>query len=608
MRFRDHLIIFLCIAFAASLLVVSNHQLSSIVDARKEMKLVSSSEPLENAPPSLAFASVALGAFRGLLVDVLWMRADNLKQAGQFFDAKQLADWITILQPRFAEVWDFQAWNMAYNISVAMPNTQPQERWRWVKNGIELLRDQAIVKNPNNILLYRSLGWIFFHKMGGVSDDAHKYYRLQLALAMKPLLDPQTNESYEKLAVAAADWASLVADLAVAKLAEDFEKADPNFGQGVKMIPNYLAMRQLPQRWQGAYAVVNKYRDTPQLEKFDYFARANQLRSVWKMDPTVMLDLNRQYGPIDFTDPNFSRRLPLNWEHPCVHSLYWGAVGLKVAGKPGEYRGDEMNTDRLVFHSLQELFRTGKIVIYDTPVPVDLNNVPIDQRENAPTVQIAKSLFLFPDLRMFDSYDRVMTAGVDKYSKLEDDPVSVKNGHRNMLTNAVVTFYQSGHQDYALRIYNELRRLYPRPQFNVGLIEFVRSQIKEELQSLTINDAVESIHGMLVDGYLQYALNQDDLAYGREQMAKEIYDRYQKEWESEKVKRVDLPEDFGVLRYLALNSFLNDDMYPPNLRAALLGRIKIEKPQLYEQLKAKAEELMRRANAADANESPAATK
>jgi len=61
-------------------------------------------EPLVNAPPSLAFASVALGAFRGLLVDILWMRADKLKEDGQFFDAKQLAEWITVLQPRFAAV------------------------------------------------------------------------------------------------------------------------------------------------------------------------------------------------------------------------------------------------------------------------------------------------------------------------------------------------------------------------------------------------------------------------------------------------------------------------------------------------------------------------
>ncbi len=76
-------------------------RLDSISSARQEMGLVSN-EPLENAPPSLAFATVAMGAFRGIVVDILWMRADKLKEKGQFFDAKQLAEWISILQPRFA--------------------------------------------------------------------------------------------------------------------------------------------------------------------------------------------------------------------------------------------------------------------------------------------------------------------------------------------------------------------------------------------------------------------------------------------------------------------------------------------------------------------------
>jgi hypothetical protein len=147
----------------------------------------------ENAPPSLVFATVAMGAFRGLIVDILWMRADKLKEDGQFFDARQLAEWITTLQPRFASVWEFNAWNMAYNISVAIPATQPEQRWRWVKNGYELLRDEGIPLNPKSSQLYRELARIFQHKMGGVSDDAHKYYKLQLAEALGPLLESPDN-------------------------------------------------------------------------------------------------------------------------------------------------------------------------------------------------------------------------------------------------------------------------------------------------------------------------------------------------------------------------------------------------------------------------------
>ena len=100
MRWRDSIICFLCFVVAIALLIAANKRLDYINTARKDMKLVIN-EPLENAPPSLAFASVAMGAFRGLLVDVLWMRMDKLKEEGQFFDAKQSAEWITTLQPRF---------------------------------------------------------------------------------------------------------------------------------------------------------------------------------------------------------------------------------------------------------------------------------------------------------------------------------------------------------------------------------------------------------------------------------------------------------------------------------------------------------------------------
>ena len=75
-------------------------------------------QPLENAPPVLAFTTVALGGFRGLISNALWKRATDLQDEDKFFEMAQLADWITKLEPHFVQVWLVQAWNMAYNISV----------------------------------------------------------------------------------------------------------------------------------------------------------------------------------------------------------------------------------------------------------------------------------------------------------------------------------------------------------------------------------------------------------------------------------------------------------------------------------------------------------
>lgn len=149
-----------------------------LVDARRELRLTKG-EPLENTPPLVAFTTVALGGFRGVIADLLWLRASQLQQDGKYFELVQLADWITKLEPRMKQVWAFHAWNMAYNISVLF--NDPQDRWRWVRQGIGLLRDEGLKYNPGEPNLYRELGWIYQHKMTGNSDQMNVYYKQQWA-------------------------------------------------------------------------------------------------------------------------------------------------------------------------------------------------------------------------------------------------------------------------------------------------------------------------------------------------------------------------------------------------------------------------------------------
>lgn len=140
--------------------------------------------PLDNAPPLVAFTTVALGGFRGTLADALWIRATLLQDQGDYFELMQLADWITKLEPRFTAVWAFQAWNLAYNISVLFYT--PEDRWRWVRAGITLLRDEGLFYNPGDAGLYRELSWLFFHKLGEDLDDAHLEYKQAWAAEMAP--------------------------------------------------------------------------------------------------------------------------------------------------------------------------------------------------------------------------------------------------------------------------------------------------------------------------------------------------------------------------------------------------------------------------------------
>lgn len=170
-------------------------------------------QPLDNAPPVLAFTTVALGGFRGLIANALWIRMSELQDEDKFFEMQQLADWITKLEPHYTQVWLVQGWNMAYNISVKFKETAPGEfpdRWRWVRGGIRLLRDDGLRYNPHDVLIHRELAWFFQHKMGQNLDDANNYYKHHWAIEMsrvfpserpnfEELLNPQTEEARERV-------------------------------------------------------------------------------------------------------------------------------------------------------------------------------------------------------------------------------------------------------------------------------------------------------------------------------------------------------------------------------------------------------------------------
>jgi hypothetical protein len=592
MRLRDRIILFVFLILAVGLLIGAGVQLDSINRRREDMDLII--DKPENIPPSLIFAAATTGAFRGLVVDILWMRADKLKEEGQFFDARQLAELITILQPRFASVWEFHAWNMAYNISVAIPATQPDQRWQWVKNGYELIRDEAIDKYKlKNMTLYRELGRIFQHKIGGVSDDAHKYYKLQLALAMEPLLGPADNEYFDALAEAPLGWREINADPNVAPLIKTLKAADEAFSDNDEFVSNYLSLRQDSRRFNPAAGkAIDDFRGTEALDKFDTFAKAWQLRKAWKLDPVLMREINRTYGPIDWSDPNL--HLPMDWRHPDSHAIYWAIKGLQTVAKEEDREIDtsEVNTDRIVAHSLQNLFRNGKIFIYEVSLPASSQDI-----SQQPQTQVFKEVFLRPDLRLFEPYNSSVLAILQKYKDAGDEGrnQTLQNGHRNMLINAVLSFYQSGHKGHAQKIYNQLRKLYPLEKFKVPLVVFARQRFAEELGTIGINDAKEQIIFLLRESYYLYAIRDDNAAAGREKMAEEVYNYYQSKYSDE--NRIDLP-DFKLLRYFALFDFLNDQQYPPYLRQSLLGRIKVERPELFRQLEAEEEKLRKQAEQA----------
>ena len=173
---------FLC----GALVLLASTRMPEINKGREALNVMGAESPLENAPPGYALWIQAFGAFRGLIVDIAFIRADQYKEQARYYDAMNLATWICHLQPHFPSVWEFAAWNMSWNISVTTYTAE--ERWNWVYNGVKLLRDEGIPFNPRAINLYKQLAWTFNNKMGEVTDDFHYSYKCYWAWRMHLLL------------------------------------------------------------------------------------------------------------------------------------------------------------------------------------------------------------------------------------------------------------------------------------------------------------------------------------------------------------------------------------------------------------------------------------
>jgi len=130
----------------------------------------------EAAAPALAEGAYAvLGGLRSLIAEVIWFRADRLQEEGRYVELAQLASTLAAMEPHTPEIWSYASWNLAYNISVMMPNAE--DRWRWVEAGISLLRDEGLVLNPGDPDLCRDLAWLFEIKLGADIESSAPVYR-----------------------------------------------------------------------------------------------------------------------------------------------------------------------------------------------------------------------------------------------------------------------------------------------------------------------------------------------------------------------------------------------------------------------------------------------
>lgn len=124
-------------------------------------------------PTSETMRLATLG-LKNIAVTLLWDRANHYKKVEDWTNLSAALEQMTKLQPNFYSIWDFQAHNLSYNISVEFDDYH--DRYAWVMKGIEFLR-QGIMLNQREPRLLGRMGWFIGQKIGR-ADEKKQYRRL----------------------------------------------------------------------------------------------------------------------------------------------------------------------------------------------------------------------------------------------------------------------------------------------------------------------------------------------------------------------------------------------------------------------------------------------
>jgi len=490
---------------------------------------------------------------RAFLVTYWWIRADRMKEEGRYYDAMQQARLICGLQRKFPGVWSFHSWNMAWNISVATHT--PEERWRWVYNGLRLLRDEGIPLNPRSITLYKDLGWIFLFKMGDYLDDMHWVYKRQWAMRMQDLLGAPPEGTTEEALAAFRPVAEAPLDRSperqgrriiqpdkLAELLKDPQLkacadalAEVGVGVDQKLLAAYnrysldeavSAVRIAPPKPQTPEALaiseaINAPKHAEARRRLLAFVRAQILWNLYRMDPRRMLSLMERFGPLD-------------WRLPQPHAIYWLQLGRDVCGHVPLSNIDALNTQRNLFICLKQLTWRGRLTLIDLRPRsagqdvLSLEPVQAESQMDLPNIQMRQ----LPDLRFVETtqaeYLRVIdsiTGGNEKRFKSN----KLRNGHINYLADAVKMLYTAYKRRQAQELLDWIREHYAPKGLNWmqrDVRDFVLYELRHEPG--VNRDLAENLAGTsLLVGLIALARGDSECAQESIRFAREVHRAYQ---------------------------------------------------------------------------------
>ncbi len=124
-------------------------------------------------PASETMRFLTLG-LRGVAVTLLWDKANYYKKVEDWTNLTATLEQLAKLQPNFLIFWEYQAWNLTYNVSVEFDDYH--DRYYYVIRGINFLKEGERY-NADEPRLLSDLGWFIGHKIGR-ADERVLYRRL----------------------------------------------------------------------------------------------------------------------------------------------------------------------------------------------------------------------------------------------------------------------------------------------------------------------------------------------------------------------------------------------------------------------------------------------
>lgn len=449
----------------------------------REKNFIGTNITLTDVPPVVSFTTIALGGFRGIVADILWLKAISLQDEGKYFEMIQLASWILKLQPKSTGAIAFLAWNMAYNISIIY--TEPGKKWQWVKNGVNLLRD-ALQYNPVNASLCKELAWIYINKIGNKYDSSNLYYKTQLALDMEKIIsnDPQEDQNFWNLmAKTPSNYKEFIKkELSGECISEILRNSEYKDIEDLYIF--FKNEGRLPQQ------VEFKLADSKSLQSLILFLKKKMLKEEFGLEPEKIVEINEKFGKLD-------------WRLYSSLAIYWGYVGISVLKDSRECRS-ALNM------ALAAAVLNGKLLLVDH---FEYND--------------------FTTCLNFSVFPIINNYFMDKV--IDENNADYTNFYFSFANKIIPELYLYGRYEEAKAIFDNIKKACPGMSSFTTLDVFLNSYWNSYFEQNNKEQILSNIIQYIRISYLLNRKGMPDVAESLKNNSQYIYDRYSKNYFNNKL-------------------------------------------------------------------------